>query len=123
MRNIEKISVVYRLLKLYGVAGNGKTSDIKNFKSYKSSLYGMQDVYRFDYLNRHFYVTNDYSLMDSPEYIKALLEEIKPLIKGGPIKNPVLQSDGAQYASSLDGTEYYLWEETAKLRPTLKSLY
>lgn len=49
--------------------------------------------------------------MDSPKYIREVLAEINPRLKGHPLQNPITQSDGAKYASGLDDTEYYLWEE------------
>lgn len=111
---VASIDIAYRLLRLYDVAGSGSSDDIKNFKRYKSKLFGMQDVFSFDYHNKHYSIINDYSLMDNPKYIRDVIEEINPHIKGRPLKNPIPQSDGALYASGLNGTEYYLWEEPSK---------
>ncbi len=70
----------------------------------------MQDVYSFDYKENHFYITNDYSLGDNLKYIQNVLIEVNPKLKGNAVKNPIPQSDGAIFASGLDGTEYYLWK-------------
>ena len=111
MDNDAKIkNIVCRLLKLYAVAENINTKDVVNLIIYNSRIYGLKDVYSFDYKDNHFYITNDYSLMDNPRYIKNILDEINPNLKGSVVKNPVPQSDGAKFATGLDGIEYYLWK-------------
>lgn len=106
----KSIDTACRLLELYKVAKNTDTKEISSFKIYKSKIYGMTKVYSFDFKNKHYYISDDYSLMDNPDFIRNVLEQINPSLKGNPLKNPVPQSDGANYASGLDGTEYYLWE-------------
>ena len=99
-----------RLLVAYEISKNVDTVEIKHFKKYKSRLFGFCNVYSFTYKNRDFLVSDDYSLMDDPKYIKAVFKDASELEEGKLIENPVPQSDGAKYALGLDGTEYYLWE-------------
>lgn len=101
-----------KLLKAYAISKNVDTVEIENFKKYKSRMFGFCDVYSFTYKNRDFLVSDDYSLMDDPKFIKAVFEEATELEEGKLIGNPVIQSDGAKYALGLDGTEYYLWESS-----------
>ncbi len=104
------INIACRLLELYQIAGAVSANNLSNFKIYKSKIYGMQRVLSFDFRNKHYYVSDDYSLMDNPKFIKDVIEDIIPNLKGKPLENPIPQTDGAKYASGLDGTEYYLWE-------------
>ncbi|GAC1391481.1 MAG: hypothetical protein NVSMB46_04120 [Candidatus Saccharimonadales bacterium] len=104
------IKNVCRLLELYGISEKISTKDVVKLEIYKSKIYGMQDVYSFDFKDSHYYITNDYSLNDSPKYIKDILIEVNPNLKGSVVENPIVQSDGAKYATGLDGTEYYLWK-------------
>lgn len=99
-----------KLLKSYAVAENLSTEEINNFKTFKSNLLGMQNIYSFEFSGVKYYATDDYTLGDNPEDIKRVLEEINPNITGEPLKNPIPQSDGAIYACSIDGAEYYLWQ-------------
>jgi uncharacterized membrane protein len=109
----KNIGIACSLLKMYEIAVNVSSDEIKKFKTYKSNLYGMQHIYSFDYRNKQYYITDDYSLMDKPKLIRDIIEEIKPNLKGHALINPIPQSDGAKYASGLDGIEYYLWEVPA----------
>lgn len=106
-------SLCARLLSEYGIDRKINQVDIKQLKIYKSRMYGFCNIYSFSFKNRNFLVSDDYSLMDDPKYIKAILEDATELKGGKLIENPVAQSDGAKYTLGLDGTEYYLWE-TAK---------
>lgn len=105
-----KIKICIRLLELYKVGDHIGVSDIGDFKAFKSQLYGFMNVYSFDYKNHRYYVTDDYSLMDDPKFIKNVLADAIPKLNGKPLKNPTPQSDGAVFACGLDGNEYYLWE-------------
>lgn len=105
-------NLAYQLLQLYGVLKNAKPSEVTNIKSHKSSIYGMQHVYSFQYKDTKFYITDDYSLMDNPKFIRDVIAEFTPLLKGYPVENPTPQTDGAIYASGLGGNEYYLWTES-----------
>jgi hypothetical protein len=109
-----QIKICVRLLELYGVGSDIGDSDIKNFKAYKSQTYGFMNVYSFDYKNNRYYASDDYSLMDEPKYVEDVLNDIIPMLNGKLLKNPISQSDGAIYASGLDGIEYYLWEAPIK---------
>lgn len=106
----KNLNIICELLKAYEVAEQVSLEDIHNFKTYKSSLYGMTSVYSFVYQNQHYYVSDDYLLMDNPAYIRNVLEDINSHLHGKLIQNPVPQTDGAKYALGLNGTEYYLWE-------------
>ena len=97
------------LLKAYAISKNVDQAEIDSFKIYKSRLYGFCNVYSFRYKDRDYLVSDDYSLMDDPKYIKAVFEDATDLKEGKLIENPIPQSDGAKYALGLDGTEYYLW--------------
>lgn len=112
MQDKEKLDVLCRLLESYQVADKVSPDEIKNFKTYKSQLYGMAHVYSFGYKDRRYYVTDDYSLMDNPKYVQDVFAEIDPQTTGTLLKNPAPQSDGATYASGLNGAEYYLWESS-----------
>lgn len=115
----ERLRICSKLLELYEVGSGVELGDIKNFKVHKSHVYGHASIYQFDYGNKCYYVTDDYSLGDDPQYIKDVLEEINSALQGRLLKNPTPQSDGAVYASGLDGVEYYLWE----YQPTNKLYY
>jgi hypothetical protein len=99
-----------RLLELFAVAQSITPDEIKNLKVHSSHIYGLQTVYSFDYDTKHYYVTDDYSLMDNEQYIRHVLEEFTPTLTGKLRKNPTKQSDGALFACGLDDKEYYLWE-------------
>ena len=109
--NKKTITICCKLLEIYQVAQAPSLDEIKGFKKYKAQRYGFTNVYSFDYKNKHYYVSDDYSLADSPKYLRDILEDISLMVKGGPLKNPMPQSDGAIFASGLDGVEYYLWVE------------
>lgn len=70
-------------------------------------------ILSFNYKNRKFYISDDYSLADNPEYVKNLIQDINHFIKGNIVKNPTPQSDGAHCALGFNGVEYYLWEDRA----------
>ncbi len=99
-----------KLLVAFGIDKRVDISDVKDLKKYKSQLYGMCDVYSFSYKNRKYLISDDYSLMDEPKYIKIVFEDAVDFSGGKLIDNPAPQSDVAKYALGLDGTEYYLWE-------------
>lgn len=102
-------NLIIKVLETYEVSDSVDTSEIMSLKSFKTNLYGQGNIYSFDYKNNHYYVVDDYSLMDNPDYIKKVIEEINPKLTGGPLKNPASQSDGAVYACGIEGAEYYLW--------------
>lgn len=95
---------------MYNVADKINPEELIDFKTHKSTLYGMTNIFSFTYGGKHYYITDDYSLMDDPRFIKDVLQGVCPNLKGNPMTNPNPQSDGAKYASGLNGTEYYLWE-------------
>lgn len=102
--------IITKLLKIYGIAQVIDLKKLRNTRLIKSNIYGMGTIYSFDYEDNHYYALNDHSLMDNPEYIRKVIEEINPKLTGGPLKNPIPQSDGAIYACGIDGVEYYLWQ-------------
>ncbi|MCW1908816.1 MAG: hypothetical protein KIH63_005770 [Candidatus Saccharibacteria bacterium] len=101
--------IVSELLRTYGIVANVDAKEITEFRAFKSHIFGMQSVYRFTYKGKRYYATDDYSLMDNPDYVREVLEEFQPNLKGRLVKNPIPQSDGAIYATGTDGREYYLW--------------
>ena len=101
-----------RLLAAYEIDKEVTETEIKDLQIHKSRMYGFHSVYSFRYKNREYLVSDDYSLMDDPKYIKAVFEDATELRDGKLIENPLPQSDGAKYALGLDGTEYYLWESS-----------
>lgn len=108
--DLKYIETACRLLELYDVAPSVNTNEIRNFKTYQSNIYGMANIYSFQYKDNHYYICDDHSLMDNPKFIKNVLKQFNSNIKGWPLRNPLPQSDGAIYALGLDETEYYLWE-------------
>lgn len=105
----EKLLLV-KALEAFGVEKNVNANNIKNIKVHSSQLYALGPVFTFDYKDKHYYLVDDYSLGDDPKYVQDILKEINHLLKGEILKNPTPQSDGAKYATGIDGTEYYLWE-------------
>ncbi len=112
MKNEEKLTnIMCELLRLYNQAKNPSLDEIINLVVHKSSVYGMQNVYSFTYKGSQYYATDDYSLMDNPKYIEAVIKEFYPNLTGKPLKTIQKQSDRAQYACGINGVEYYLWQE------------
>ena len=112
MNNAQRLTDTMRqLLRLYNQAINPSLDEIKNLVVHKSTDYGMQNVYSFTYKGSQYYATDDYSLMDNPKYIEAVIKEFYPNLNGKPLKTIQKQSDGAQYACGINGVEYYLWQE------------
>jgi len=103
-------SLLVKALDAFGVDKNIDANYIKNVKTHSSQLYALGSVFTFDYKDKHYYLVDDYSLADDPKYVQDILEEINHLLKGNILKNPTPQSDGAKYATGIDGNEYYLWE-------------
>lgn len=102
--------IAKELLIAFGIAKMPHLDEITDYQSRKSHVYGMQTVISFRFKDKRYYASDDYSLMDNPRYVKEVLEEFVPNIKGQLLKNPVPQSDGAVYAAGINGTEYYLFE-------------
>ena len=110
MNTLKQRSLCAEIIKLYGIHKSPSASDVTKLQVMKSHVYGMQTVYRFTIMDKTFYISDDYSLMDSPAYMRQVIEEFEPKLKGRLLRNPVPQSDGAIYARGFAGTEYYLWE-------------
>ncbi len=106
----QETEIACRLLEMYQVAYCVNEGEIKELRTHNSKRYGMQHIYSFVYKDKHYYATDDYSLMDSPKFVRNVLMELVPNLHGKLLKNPVPQSDGAIYAGGIDGKEYYLWE-------------
>lgn len=67
-------------------------------------------VYGFIHKGAKSYVSDDYSLNNDPKLIELAIRDIDHTVRGRLLKNPLPQSDGATYASGLDGVEYYVWK-------------
>jgi hypothetical protein len=98
------------LLKTFQITKDVNFKDIKNLKEHTSQSHSLGAVLAFDFKGKHYYAVDDYSLDDRPEEVEEILQDINHLLKGKLLKNPIPQSDGAQYAAGLNGVEYYLWE-------------
>lgn len=103
-----------KILEAYHIHSSISSRDIHDFKLYNAQRYAFAKILSFSYRGRTFYVSNDYSLNDDPEYLKDVIRDINPLVAGYAICNPTPQSDGATYALGLDGVEYYLWEDSPR---------
>jgi hypothetical protein len=103
-------TICSKLLELYSIGKNVTPSELQNLVVRKSQVYGLANIYGFDYKNHRYYASDDYSLMDNPVCIQEVFAEVDPALTGKLLKNPTPQSDGAMYAGGLDGTGYYLWE-------------
>ena len=97
------------LLNYYNEAEQATATDIRILSTHKSDIYGLSTVHKFVYKDTEYYTCDDASLGDSVAYLKEVLSSINHLLKGAPVKNPHLQSDGAQYAGGIGNKEYYLW--------------
>ena len=109
-RPAQVTEIACRLLEMYQVANCVNEDEIKELTTHSSKRYGMQHIYSFSYKDKHYYASDDYSLIDNPKFVKDVLMEIVPKLNGRLLKNPIPQSDGAIFASGIDGKEYYLWE-------------
>jgi hypothetical protein len=78
----KNIDTVCRLLKIYGVANRVYAAEIDNFKIYRSQIYGLANVYSFNYKSKHYYVSDDHSLMDNPKFIENVFKELDPTLVG-----------------------------------------
>ena len=103
------------LLNYYQQGNNISTDEIENLSTYKSDIYGLSAVHCFSYKGTKYYTCDDQTLDDNPQFLKDVLSSINHLIKGGPVKNPHPQSDGALYAGGLGRVEYYLWKDDPKV--------
>jgi hypothetical protein len=110
-KSAKETEIACRLLEMYKVATCVEDDEIKELTTHNSNQYGMQHIYSFVYKDKHYYATDDYTLMDDYKFVKDVLMEIVPKLNGKLLKNPIPQSDGAIYASGIDGKEYYLWED------------
>jgi hypothetical protein len=108
MNNIE---LVARILAKYQIDKNVSMGDITDLKVHKAQQYALTKILSFNYKDRKFYISDDYSLGDNPLYVKDLIQDINHLLGGNIVKNPIAQSDGTLYALGLNGVEYYLWED------------
>jgi hypothetical protein len=94
------------LLKRFHIAEDVLPQDIKNLKIHKSQSYALQNVFAFDYEDKHYYIVDDYSLGDDPKLVESILMDINHLLKGRIVKNPEPSDDKDQYVAS----NYYLWQ-------------
>lgn len=108
MNNTERAA---KILEAYEIHHTIKADEIHNLKEHKAQRYALRKILSFTYANRKFYIVDDYSLGDNPKHVKSLIQDINHLVGGGIVKNPIPQSDGAQYALGFNGVEYYLWED------------
>lgn len=102
-----------KILEAYKIHHSVKTDEIHTLQVHKAQRYALGKILSFTYAGRKFYIVDDYSLDDNPEYVKNLIQDINHLVGGDIIKNPIPQSDGPQYALGLNDVEYYLWEDRA----------
>lgn len=110
MSEINK-KLISQILEAFGVAYNIEPEKIENLKVHKSKLYGMCDVFAFDFNGHHYYISNDYSLDDNPQYFKEILLDLNHLLKGNVIKNPN-ESSELKYSVSVNNNQYYLWRNS-----------
>ncbi|MEI6755764.1 MAG: hypothetical protein WCK80_01985 [bacterium] len=105
------LSIITKVLEAFGVAGDVKPDSIENLKVIKSKDFGMCDVFKFDFNNAHYYISNDYSLDDDPKYFREILLNINHLLTGEALKNP---KDGEEqkYSVNIEDTQYYLWKNS-----------
>lgn len=97
------------LLNMYGEATNATPEEIQDVHTFNAQQFGRTNIYRFVYKGVKYYVSDDYSLNDTPKYVEMLLGDIDSMLTGSLLRNPIPQADGAMYASGLSGVEYYLW--------------
>lgn len=103
-------ATIAKLLNLYGEASNAAPQDIEKLSIHKAERFGLTHIYSFAYNGAKYYVSDDYSLNDEPRLVELVIRDINHTLQGHLLKNPTPQSDGAMYASGLDGVEYYLWK-------------
>lgn len=96
------------ILEQYQISSNVQPAEISNLKTHKRTS---SEVLGFTYKDRKFYISNDYTLDDNPEAVRRVIQDVNHLLKGSIVKNPIPQSDGAQYALGFEDVEYYLWED------------
>lgn len=99
-----------KLLVAYGISPNAEPGMIDNLKTFQSQNYALGPVYAFDYRNKHYYVVDDYSLGDDPNYVKNILADINHLLTGEIVEKPLPQPVETKYAMKLGSSEYYLWK-------------
>jgi len=95
---------------VFGVDDHATVDDIMNIKTHKSQLYALGPVYGFMYHGKRYYLIDDYSLDNNPTYVRNIVEEINHLAEGGPLARPSAANEDELYATSINNTEYYLWE-------------
>ena len=105
MNNTEIIS---KVLKAFGISDSVDQEKIENLRVVKSKLYGMCDVFEFDFNGNHYYISNDYSLNDNPKYFEEILLDINHLLRGDALKNPNHNSE-LKYSVNIEDSQYYLW--------------
>lgn len=91
-------------------ADSATANDIEKLFVYRSDIYAHSNVYAFKYKDVAYYINDDYSLDDNPEYLQEVLESVVSILHGSPVKNPHVPSSGKQYTGKLYGKEYYLWQ-------------
>ena len=111
METPRKTVLIATLLNKFHVGETISPTDIKDVVEHDAKRYASTKIFSFRYNGRSFFISDDYSLNDSPRRVEALIQDIKPTAQGHIISNPEPQSDDAKYALGLNGTEYYLWEE------------
>jgi len=97
--------MIIKVLEAFGITDDAKLEKIENLKVHSSKLYGMCDVFEFDFIKNHYYISNDYSLGDNPKYFEEILLDINHLLKGSALKNPKHNSQ-LKYSVSIEDSQY-----------------
>jgi hypothetical protein len=100
--------LICRVMEAFGITEDAKPEKIENLRVVKSKLYGMCDVFEFDFNGNHYYISNDYSLNDNPKYFEEILLDINHLLRGDALKNPNNNSE-LKYSVNIEDSQYYLW--------------
>jgi hypothetical protein len=100
--------LICSVLEEFAVVDKVDQEKIENLRVVKSKLYGMCDVFEFDFNGNHYYISNDYSLNDNPKYFEEILLDINHLLRGDALKNPNHNSE-LKYSVNIEDSQYYLW--------------
>lgn len=106
--DIKNAALAAHILQEFQIGSDIQPAEINNLKTHKRIS---SKVLGFTYKDRKFYISNDYTLDDNPEAVRRVIQDVNHLLKGSIVKNPIPQSDGAQYALGFEDVEYYLWED------------
>jgi len=101
--------LICSVLEEFAVADKVDPEKIENLRVVKSKLYGMCDVFEFDFNGNHYYISNDYSLDDNPKYFEEILLDINHMLKGNALKNPKTNSE-LKYSINIENSQYYIWK-------------